>query len=156
MLRAAMTSIRSRLKKAMIRIVREKKSIQGDLCIAAIRFAPTSSCFLQPFLIRKSVSQYTTISRRFMLGLRIYRPISWQLRKETTEFAPQIYATWVCFIYIHHISEMATINIQIFIGKVLQNKQSCVEMVWWSDKSCAEGSHSTFGASTWFSTILSQ
>ena len=93
MLRATMTSITNGLKKAVSRTVKEKKSVRGDLCIATIRIAPTSSCFLQqPFLIRKSVSQYTTISRRFMLGLRIYRPISWQLRKETTEFTLQLYA----------------------------------------------------------------
>ena len=151
--RAAVMSTRNGLKKVVTRIV-EKKSVRWHLCIAAIKIAPTSSCFLQPFLIRKSVSQYTTISRRFMLGLRIYRPISWQLRKETTEFTLQLYAAWVCFVEIHRILGMATINIQSFIGKVLQNKRSCVEMVWWSDKSCAEGSHSTFGASTWFRTIL--
>jgi hypothetical protein len=93
MLRAAMTSITNDLKKAVSRTVKGKKSVRGGLCIAAIRIVSTSSCFLQqPFRIRKSVSQYTTISRRFMLGLRIYRPISWQLRKETTEFTLQLYA----------------------------------------------------------------
>lgn len=93
MLRAAMTSITNGLKKAVSRTAKEK-SVRGDLCIAAITIVPTPSCSLQqPFRIRKSVSQYTIISRRFILGLRIYRPISWQLRKETTKFTPQLYAT---------------------------------------------------------------
>lgn len=60
MLRAAMTSITNGLKKAVSRTVKEKKSILGDLCIAAIRIAPTSSYmyFIAEFQVASDAARF--------------------------------------------------------------------------------------------------